>query len=825
MNILYKNTKLEHEANDIKTKYVFVASEDFRLEYEVKKAQPENLENVVRFYKEENKTVIVCVTAETYAERVQIAQSAKAGVLFVNESAPEESVCLASLSGYSSYELEKFAAEIGAQIDLKRFVMSVAREVPFSIEREHAQKIVAQAAGYDSDSALELLDKVLDNDIINFQRLKQVASNDQIITSRLSATRPGPEATAELLAYADKIYAEGGIHVLEAGLGFGKTQHAIRPIILKAKADAKKTTILTHRVAISSSFDDICDNYSDTKIVGNEDKLDSLSLVVNSANQQRFKLHTETSDVLIIDEGSQVIAHILQKGFKGDRRGVFHELLKLIKGARLVLIADAFISNILMKFVALAGKKIHFTRGSVDNSSNEIALAEVHTAQRMIIDDVAAGKKLMIGLDSRKEAEAMDSYISKQQKKVLLVTQKTRSRSAVEDFFKNPNAEIKKYDALVYSPSMQSSISIVEKHFDTHYCLFFGVIGIDDAKQFTRRDRTNNKVVVGVSRQVRIQLDKESLINELFASDDHLFDSIALPFYKNDAKEKNNFRTNLALSLNFDGYKVTRIEPSAADEIAFTTFQSEKRAVKEYVIKSTIMAAKEIVNTANFEACVEETSEEQRFHNDALSAAEMLGKSVADLNEDDIAFYKEGSGAAKFLNARCCLLNDLDFHMFAEYAENERGRDYRSLAGRRAFYTRFMDALGMDNGDEILTDMAMKQAAELAVRNKDSLIGYGILTKNAKCKTANEINATINAVLKSVGLSKVRIRNEGAWAYKLSKPAFLRIISYIDRRRYKELVNGKNLVKAFNDLPILIINENALKRLKEKEEGSTIINK
>lgn len=825
MNILYKNTKLEHEANDIKTEYVFVASEDIGPEYEVKKTQPENFENVVRFYKEENKTVIVCVTAETYAERVQIAQSTKAGILFFNELAPEESVCLSSLSGYSSYELDKFAAEIGAQIDIKRFVISVAREVPFSIEREQAQKIVAQAAGYNSDSALELLDKVLDNDIINFQRLNQVEASNQIIAASLRATRPGPEATAELLEYADKIYEEGGIHVLEAGLGFGKTQHAIRPIMLKAKANGKKSTLLTHRVSISSSFDDICDNYGDTKIVGNEDKLHSLSLVVNSANQQRFKLHTEQSDVLIIDEGSQVIAHVLQKGFKGDRRGVFHEVLNLIKSARLVLIADAFISNILMKFVALAGRKVHFTKGSVDNSGNEIALAEIHTAQRMIMDDVAVGKKPMIGLDSRKEAEALESWILKQDKKVLLVSRKTSNRPHVVEFFKNPNKEIKKYDALVYSPSMQSSISIVEKHFDSHYCLFFGTICVTDAKQFTRRDRTNTKVVVGVSKQIQTRLDKESLINELFASDDYLFDSIALPFYKSDAREKNNFRTNIALSFEFDGYKVTRIEPTAADEIAFMTFQGEKRAVKEYVIKSTIMAAKEIVNTANFEAYIEETSEEQRFHNDALSAAEMLGKSVADLNEDDIAFYKEGSGAAKFLNARCCLLSDLDFRMFAEYAENERGRDYRSLASRRAFYTRFMDALGMVNGDEVLTDMAMKQAAELAVRNKDSLIGYGILTKNAKCKTANEINATINAVLKSVGLSKVRIRNEGAWAYKLSKPAFLRIISYIDRRRYKELVNGKNLVKAFNDLPTLIINENALKRLKEKEEGSTIIKK
>ncbi|MBM7059349.1 hypothetical protein JQX08_01385 [Pseudomonas sp. UL073] len=790
MNILYKNTKLEHRANEINTKYVFISTakaEAIANDYSVVVAKAENFENVVKLQVESGRIAIVCITAETYAELIELARACKAGVLFVSESAPSESVCLASLAGYSNYELDKFAAEIGAQIEIKRFVMSVAREVPFSLSRADAQKIIGEAAGHESESALELLDKVLDNAIIGFQRLKKVAMSDQIVTSKLSATRPGSEATAELLACANRIYDEGGVHVLEAGLGFGKTQHAIRPILLKAKADGKKTTLLTHRVSISGSFDDICAQYSDTKIIGNEDKLESLALVVNSANQQRFQVHTEQSDVLIIDEGSQVIAHILQKGFKGNRRGVFHELVKLIKSARLVLIADAFISDILVKFLALAGREINFMRGRVDNSQNEIALSEIATAQRMIIENIATSLKPMIGLDSKKEAEAMASYIEKRGKRVLLVTQTTRRYPAVVAFFKNPNTEMKKYDALVYSPSMQSSISIVEKHFDTHYCLFFGVIGVDDAKQFTRRDRTNRKVVVGVSRQVRQQLDKADLIDEFFASDDYVFDSIALSFYKVDAREKNNFRTNLAISFESDGYKVTRVKPIAADEIAAMTFNGEKRAVKEYVVKETMKAAQVIVRAADFDEFIEPESEVQRFHNDALKASRALNKQVSQLDDDDITLYKEGVGVVTLMNARCCLLNDANFHSFAEQTESERGRDYKDLAGRRVFFLKFMSVIGVVNGDEILTDSAMKKAAEFAVKSKDSLIGYGILTKNAKCKTTNEISATVNAVLKSIGFSKSRVKSDGEWVYRLSKPAFLRVISYIDKGRYDEL--------------------------------------
>lgn len=816
MNTIYKNTKLEHQLNEIKSKYVFISTSELDLGYTIAMVSEENFANTVRLYAEDkDRTAIVCLTAATYEARLSIAKDCKTGVLFLNEESPAQSACLSSLAGYSGYELDKLAAEIGAEIDIKRFVMTVAREVPFSLSREQAQQIVTDAAGYEAANAMELLDKVLDNDIINFKRLKQVSINDQIATSRLQAVRPGAEATAELLAYAEKIYSDGGVHVLEAGLGFGKTQHAIRPILQSAKADGKKTTLLTHRVSISGSFDDICAQYSDSSINGNEDKLESLSLVVNSANQQRFQLHTEQSDVLVIDEGSQVIAHILQKGFKGSRIGVFHELLKLIKSARLVLVADAFISDILIKFLCLSGRKINFTRGRVDNSQNEIVLSEISTAQRLIIDDLANGFKPMIGLDSRKEAEAMASHIAKQGKKVLLVTQKTRSYPEVVAFFKNPNAEIKKYDALVYSPSMQSSISITEKHFDTHYCLFFGVIGVDDAKQFTRRDRTNKKMVVGISRQSRLQPDRADLINELFASDDYVLDTIALPFYKNDAKEKNNIRTNIALAFELDGYKITRSAPSAADEIAFTTFTSEKLSVKEYVVKSTLEAAKKIIETADFEEFAEPESEEQRFHNDAIAASRMLGKQVSSITEKDVAFFREGNGGVSLINARCCFLNDQQFKEFAAHAENEKGRDYRSLAGRRAFYVKFMEALGLVDGDEILTNEAMKAAAELAVKSRDSLVGYGILSKTAKCKTTNEINATVNAVLRSVGLSKARAKKDGEYVYRLTRSVFLQVISYIDKDRYDKLTGSHKKLESMQKFSGFLVSVGSLDKYTE----------
>ncbi len=812
VRVIYEGTRLEHKVNGIDTKCIFVSTEELDVDSSVAIASEENFLSVAKLYAEDpTRTLVVCITSETYEFRVGVARACKAGVIFLNDKYPESNVLLTSLSGYSEYKLDEFAAGIRAKINVNRFVKAVVKEVPFSLSREQARQIVSEVSGDDARSALELLQRMLKADVSSFKRLKKVEANDLVKISWLRSVRPGLEANTELLAYANKIYEEGGVHILEAGMGFGKTQHVIRPVLEAAKINGKKSTFLTHRVSISSSFDDVCTQYTDRSVLGMEDKLSSLALVVNSASHQRFQLHTEQSDVLIIDEGSQVLSHILQKGFKGDRRGVFHELVKIIKSTRLVLVADAFISDILTKFLCLSGREVNFKKGVGDNSQSEIHLAEVETVQRLIVDDITEGKKVMIGLDSKKEAEALASYIRKQGKKTLLVTQKTRGYPEVSAFFKCPNLEIKKYDALVYSPSMQSSISITERHFDSHYCMFFGVVGVDDARQFTRRDRTCQKVTVGVSKRIAFQLDRLALVSEFYSSGDHDFDSIAIPFYRADAKEKNNLRKNLALAFELDGYKIFRVMKEGDDAIASKVFRAEKSLVTEHKIVSTIRAAESIVDNANFDAIIIPVTEDQVFHNDALAVSRGLGKKVSDLTQDDIRFYGGGSGITKLMNARCCFLGDVGFGQYAEHAEVEKGRDHKSLGGRRKFLRKFMELLGVRDGNEVLENVAMQAAAEFAVRSRELLVGYGIVGGVIRCRTINEISAAVSVVLRSMGLSKVRVKRAGKHVYVLSGADYLRMISYVDAGRQKEVVTSRAKCVHLPESPSFFVRRASLK--------------
>ncbi|WP_228201136.1 hypothetical protein [Klebsiella aerogenes] len=62
---------------------------------------------------------------------------------------------------------------------------------------------------------------------------------------------------------------------------------------------------------------------------------------------------------------------------------------------------------------------------------------------------------------------------------------------------------VKKYDGLIYSPSISSGVSIEQKHFDRHFGMFCGEVVPSDAIQMLRRDRTAKEFIIGFDRFAR----------------------------------------------------------------------------------------------------------------------------------------------------------------------------------------------------------------------------------------------------------------------------------------------------------------------------------
>ncbi|MFG0756175.1 hypothetical protein ACF8O8_25735 [Pseudomonas sp. TYF_14] len=789
MKVVYQGQKQEHSVNDINTKVIVIGTEDVGgVEFTYVKAGTD-IESVLRLFTEAKSasrhTISLVVTEENYAERYELAREFKAGLYFVGGQHLE------SLSGYSSLEVDEYAAQAGALKNLKRFVASVARQVPFSLTRDQAAEKVADAAStrafedeHSVEKAIDLLNKTIDSDVISYQHSRKINLDSQIAGRFLSCRKPGPDASAELEAYAAKIFAEGGIHVLADGMGKGKTKHVIRKLIEAGIESGEKSTVLSHRIAIarSSSIADLVEQYNDDSIEGREDQLRALSLVINKCDNERFRVHTHQSGIIIIEEAAQVLRHMMQKGFVGDRHDVFHEILGLMKKARLVLVCEAFINNVLMNYVRLAGRPISLTQGNTDYSSINVCLSSVESTQREILRSLAAKKKIIFASDSRKHAETVTRIARDQGARVLLITQNTKDNDEVLEFFANPNEAVKQYDVLCHSPSMQSSVSITVEHFDDHFCIFGGTVGVDDAKQFVRRDRTAKRVVVGIHLVTKFAVEKRDVIANFYASDDQVFDSIATQQLYLSAREKNHFQQWLSLGFELEGFTITRLPTDkAADEEASKIFKNSRKSVKETITKGTMVAGQTAINDSSVKKLEKTRNEQEYFLNNFIDTAHAVGKIFEDVNEEDVKFFSEGAGLSKLMKAKCWLLDDRRFIDLKVRDEKVKGIDCGNYVAIRNLLTNVMKKLGIGtSGEGAITHKELKSACDYIVENQLNFKLNGLISIRAEAKTERQMNSLVSDLLSSLGLSKIRKMIKGERVYVLNKELFDQIDSYVN---------------------------------------------
>ena len=790
MKVFYKGKKQEHYVNGIETSAVLVGTEELELSCSYVKAT-KDLESVVKLLTEEKseskskKSISLVVSDDNYAERYELARAYRTGLYFVSGQHIE------NLIGYSALEIDEYATQAGALKNLKRFVASVARQVPFSMTRDQAAEKVANAAlsmSYSDtdgvDSALKLLNKTIDSDVISYQKSRKINYDAQIVGNFLSHRTPGAEASEELEAYAEKIFKEGGVHALSDGMGKGKTKHVIRKLIEAGIVAGEKSAFLTHRISIarSNAIADLVEQYDDESIKGREDQLQSLSLVINKCDNERFRVHTHHCGIIIIDEAAQVLRHIMQKGFKGDRNDVFHEIINIIKNARLVLFCDAFMNDVLINYVRLAGRPINFMQGSPDYSSINVCLGAVESVQREILRAFAAQKKVLFSSDSRKQAETVAKIARDQKKRVLLITQATKDMDDVVEFFANPNEAIKKYDVLCHSPSIQSSVSITVEHFDAHFCIFGGVIDIDDAKQFIRRDRTAKKVIVGIHHTKNFAVESKDAIANFYRSGDQLFDSIAFQQLHLSAREKNHFQQWLSISFEQDGFTISRLPAEkAADDEASKIFKSGRKAVKETVTKGTLKAGRDAIIAADVERSEKAANDQEYFLNNFIDVAEATSKFYEEVTEEDISFFNEGAGLPKIKNMKCWLLSDERFQNLIERDEKLTGIDRGHYVEIRKHLTNVMIMLGISKcGEGAISDVGLREACKYIAENQLDFKMNGLVSIKIEAKSERQMHSLISDLLSKMGLAKVRKMVDGERVYVLNNEQFNRMCSYVN---------------------------------------------
>jgi hypothetical protein len=187
---------------------------------------------------------------------------------------------------------------------------------------------------------------------------------------------------------------------------------------------------------------------------------------------------------LILDEIEAVIAHtILGTTIKSNRSPIVARLKDIINiclttGGK-VIAMEANVTDITIRFFRdLCGVEPTYIRNDYcpKDWNPTVATGSTSEQQKLILEAIANGEKVVIPTDSKEQADEIHKMILRQNKKtkVLTLTRDTAETNVVKTFLDNPNdyLESENPDVLIYTPTFESGGDITVEYFDSMYSIF-----------------------------------------------------------------------------------------------------------------------------------------------------------------------------------------------------------------------------------------------------------------------------------------------------------------------------------------------------------------
>lgn len=787
MQRLYEGSRLEHIFVERNTSKIIVGggTDWDSLSCSQVHVLDSNLNGVIKYYSEKGNAsnIFIRVSNESYERSIVVSRDHNVGLYFRSGFAEE---FVKNVSNKSLVELDNIASCYNISVNKLRMASNLSRLIPRSLSVQDAEFIMAKSYPGSEREAINALSNAIQKDRVAFYKYRSLKFKNMIESVQLSSTKPGEEASRELGCYADKIFRDGGIHVLQDGMGKGKTRNVVRSLIQSALKKGEKVSFITHRIAISESpeISDLVSNYQDETIKGIEHKLDALSVTINQLGYERFLIHVEASDVVVFDEGAQVFRHFMQDGFKGaDRILIIQAVRRILNSARLVLVCDAYIDQLLFDVLSIGNRPIKFTQGKIDNSDTVLMLGRPSSAARELMAGLGR-KKIMVGCDSRILANAIRFYADGLRLKVLLISSETKDLPDVKSFFADPDREVCKYDVLVHTSSMQSSVGITLKYFEEHYCFFSGIISIDDARQYIRRDRTARCVKIGVADTRNFINAKVNDYLEIIVNDSGELDVLRSRYmYRRDI-EKNNFQQWLSLAFEDEGYAVTQLrESEICDKEAESTLRLVKIAAREFSTRTILDTISNKISQSGPRGSMP-TDDYRLYVAQAQKILRLLGKGVGELKASDVEFYQKG-GELKLINLMCWLVDDSDFKKILK--SETYNNVQQDLKWRRELISGVMSRLGITkSGQGVFCEDEVTSACSYVKENWKSLKILGLVKGSQVLDSLRKQHSVISDILRAMGLSKERQwrdsranREEGSRGYGLDSVVWKNTTAYL----------------------------------------------
>lgn len=538
-----------------------------------------------------------------------------------------------------------------------RAAYELARDVFTSGGINSKAQALADASGRSLDSCAKLI------------AAKLSRKNEELVLHLNVLKKKGikPASTAEVF---DRIISRDGATLLALPTAYGKTSKIINPVLAHEMAKGSKVLVISHRRSINKNTANIpgivsYDECDSPEILKNAM---GLKIVVNSLASQKYREFVEAADVVVIDEATQVISHVLG-GIVKNREAVWNTLKSVVKSAKKLVMADADINA---NCLELSDRPTKLFKIEQDHCDITVNTADSQTVRGLIVKAAAEGKRVLVACDCAKEVKALGKYIAKKTARTVLVITAENAKFADQaDFIANPNS--KKYGIVIFSPVITSALSITSGHFNANFGLFGGQVVPSDAIQMLRRDRTAKSFTVGLKnpdykkaelvevafrreavameellRGFTISADVKAQVRAAIAVDSAptVFEALRYSHCKSEAWLKDSIQNTLPAVLIRQGFNVKVIE--ADDEIAkqgFVAYAQGRKAVKKETV-SKLLTAKPI-NNAIVQSIIDAGPRDDDEYMSVVRtrAQEVMGRK--NLTPDDAKLWGEGEGEAK----------------------------------------------------------------------------------------------------------------------------------------------------------------------------------
>ncbi|ALQ02558.1 MULTISPECIES: hypothetical protein [Pseudomonas] len=544
-----------------------------------------------------------------------------------------------------------------------RAAYEIARDAFISGDLDGKAQKLADASGRSPEACQKLINAKLSR--------KQAE-----LVSHLKALKDEGQAPSDPAEVRDYIMSTEGAALLGLPTAYGKTSLIIEPVLRKEMAAAKKVLVISHRRSINKNIARLAGIVSYDKC-DTPDILQNargLKIVVNSLSANKFKEFIEAADVVVIEEASQVISHVLG-GTVEHREAVWSALRFVVKNAKKVIFADADINSSCIDL--LAGRSAKLFKIAQNHSKITVKTSDSSTVRGLIVeaaiyDEKKEKKNILVSCDVAREAAALGKYIQKKAgRPVLVITAENSKWPEQAAFIADPN--MTKHEIVIYSPVITSALSITSGHFNAHFGLFSGQIVPADCIQMVRRDRNATCFTVGLKNPdyrktevveiifnramvateetlegLTISSEAKNKIREAIAADNapSAFEALRYDRCSSEAWLKDNISLTLPALLMMQGFKVEVLERNdKMSKSGFVADSQGRKAVKNETagkLIGSLPASLAVVSAVKYAGSKDEAEYLSAVR---ARAEEVIGRT--ELTVEDIKLWGLGEGEPK----------------------------------------------------------------------------------------------------------------------------------------------------------------------------------